>query len=135
MKTFTLGIAFALLLTTACRLDELPAVKQSSNGAAPSTNNTLMHASDRYKSHRDYASLEVLFRQLRKGIKRAEVERLLGSPDYCPSESQCYYSSDRRGPLDDSGRLATVGIIVEYRDATDTVTDRLQSFSLGPIGE
>ena len=94
-------------------------------------------ASASYKNQRDYASLAAINGHLVKGMPRDEVERLLGAPDYSPTEGQYYYSSDRKEPSPDPANRppATVGLVVDYRDADGSVTDRLQSFTLGPIGE
>jgi hypothetical protein len=57
-------------------------------------------------------------------MPRVEVERMLGAPDYSPVEGQYYYSSDRHNQ----------GLVVDYR-LDGQMTDRLQDFTLGPIGE
>ncbi len=90
-------------------------------------------ASRSYKANRDYASLEMIFGQLSPGMDRREVERLLGEPDYSPTDGQFYYSSDRRA---DGGRDgAPLGLVVDYRDRDGTVTDTLRDLWIGPIGE
>lgn len=105
----------------------------------PSTPQVLKQASVSYKKHRDYASLKRIFRHLNKGMKRTDVERLLGEPDYSPGEGLFYYSSDRKASLSDAGAppymKAVVGIIVDYRDERGVLTNRLHAFSIGPIGE
>lgn len=95
---------------------------------------TLDQASRSYRANRDYASLESIHGQLTEGMDRAEVERLLGEPDYSPIEGQSYYSSDRREAAGDRGDVP-VGVVVDYRDESGAVTDRLQEFWIGPIGE
>ncbi len=45
-------------------------------------------ASASYKNRRDYASLATIHNHLIKGMPRAEVERLLGEPDYSPTGGQ-----------------------------------------------
>ncbi|HET6421745.1 MAG TPA: hypothetical protein VFG19_16430 [Geobacteraceae bacterium] len=101
------------------------------------SNPSLHQASNSYKSKRDYASLEIIYKNMHKGMKRADVEHLLGEPDYSPTEGQYYYSSDRLEYPDkvNDGPKASVGIIVDYRDAKGNLTNVLQTFSLGPIGE
>ena len=89
----------------------------------------------RFREHHDCESLNRLAGHLHLGMSRAEVERLLGKPDYSPIDGQYYYSSDRRT---ESG--TPIGLIVEYRitdprTATVTATGKLESFFLGPIGE
>jgi outer membrane protein assembly factor BamE (lipoprotein component of BamABCDE complex) len=93
------------------------------------------YASEHYKNHRDFASLETLVNSFHKGMQRSEVERLLGLPDYSPIEGQYYYSSDRSVYSDDQDREVTVGLVADYRDEKGEVTDRLQEFWLGPMGE
>ncbi len=98
---------------------------------------SLHDASNSYKNKRDYSSLEIIYENLHKGMRRADVERLLGEPEYSPTEGQYYYSSDRRDHLEkDKDRpMATVGIVVDYKDAKGNLTDVLQTFTLGAIGE
>ncbi len=99
----------------------------------------LTAASAEWKQNKGYASLEVIVAaHFRNGMPRKEVERLLGPEDYAPGEgSAVYYSSDKQGPLGDTGSIATYGLVVEYmeRNAPYTVTDRLQRWILGPVGE
>lgn len=98
---------------------------------------SLRKASTNYKSKRDYASLEIIYKQMYKGMKRIDVEQLLGEPDYSPTEGQYYYSSDRRDYLDSGNKemKAPVGVIVDYRDPNGKLTGEIQTFSMGPIGE
>lgn len=99
---------------------------------------SVQQASASYKKNHDYASLEKIVANIDKGMKRAKVENLLGEPDYSPTEGQYYYSSDRRQTIEgpDHGvREVTVGLVVEYRDKNDNLTNELQDFKLGPIGE
>lgn len=91
----------------------------------------------RYRANRDCDSLTRLISKLKLGMKRQEVEKLLGPPEYSPTEGQYYYGSDRR---DDKG--ATMTLVVDYRvteypgdDIRTRLTDRLQSFFFGPVGE
>jgi hypothetical protein len=105
--------------------------------ACPSPSRSLTDASASYRNQRDYASLATIHSHLAKEMPRTEVERLLGEPDYSPTEGQYYYSSDRKeastSPADRPP--ATLGLVVDYRDANGAVTNRLQRFTLGPIGE
>ena len=91
---------------------------------AASCASALERASHRYKQDRDYASLETIAHSLRTGMSRAEVEALLGSPDYSPTDGQYNYSSSRENHI----------LVVDYR-IDERVTDRLQSFDLMTIGE
>ncbi|MCI5151069.1 MAG: hypothetical protein D3916_17085 [Candidatus Electrothrix sp. MAN1_4] len=97
----------------------------------------LERASRNYKAHRDYASLEIIHGHLRKDMERTKVENLLGEADYSPIEGQYYYSSDRREAVDNGKERmnVTVGLVVEYCDDQDKLTEQLQRFWLGPIGE
>jgi hypothetical protein len=95
----------------------------------------ISHLSARYRERHEYESLSRMLGNLRLGMPQAEVERLLGKPDYSPIEGQYYYSSDRRTASD-----TPIGLIVEYRTTNPrtsevTVTGKLESFFLGPIGE
>ena len=102
-----------------------------------SSSTSLASASASYKEQRDYASLVTIHSGLIKGMSRTEVERLLGEPDYSPTDGQYYYSSDRKedAPNTTDRPPATLGMVVDYRDASGRVTDQLQSFTLGPVGE
>ena len=103
----------------------------------------LERAGDSYKLHKDYASLEVLCRHLRKGMERTEVETMLGEPDHSPIEGQYYYSSNQREAKNQRKeqvkmpdvRNMPVGLVVDYRDEQHMLTQRLQTFRLGRIGE
>ncbi|MCI5132581.1 MAG: hypothetical protein D3904_13975 [Candidatus Electrothrix sp. EH2] len=97
----------------------------------------LEQAGRNYKAHRDYASLEIIHRHLRKGMSRSKVKKLLGESNYSPIEGQEYYSSDRK---EAAGRgkeqiSMTVGLVVDYRDEQGELTGQLQTFWLGVIGE
>ncbi len=94
-------------------------------------------AGDSYKAHRDYASLEIIYRYLSKGMEQGAVEELLGEPDYSPIEGQYYYSSELR-KTESRGEEqieVTVGLIVDYRNKQGILTDKLQSFQMGSLGE
>lgn len=96
---------------------------------------SLEQVSNHYQAQRDYASLEILHQQLRTGMNRAEVENLLGEPDYSPIEGQYYYSSDGEDESDPERGPVSVGVVVDYRDETGALSKKLQTFWLGPIGE
>ena len=96
----------------------------------------LEEASRSYRETQDFASLEILHAHLTKGMPRPEVERLLGEPDYSPTDGQYYYGSDRTAPQGEDGTPgSTIGLVVDYRDGSGAVTNELQSFDLRPIGE
>lgn len=88
-----------------------------------------------YRHDRNYRSLEIIYKGLSPGMPRREIERLLGEADYLPGGGQYYYSSDRSVYVEEQGREVTVGLVVDYRDKNGAVTERLQEFWLGPIGE
>lgn len=89
-----------------------------------------------YQANRDHASLETIHARLAKGMKRTAVERLLGEPDYSPTAGQVYYLSDRRLKPDGGVYVRVpLGLVLDYRDGDGAVTDRLQTFWLGPVGE
>jgi hypothetical protein len=85
---------------------------------------TLDRTAADYRQNKSEASLASVAKSLRKGMPRTEVERLLGVPDYSPTVGQFYYSSERDN----------YGLVVDYR-RDGHVTDQLQEFSLGTIGE
>jgi hypothetical protein len=96
---------------------------------------SLENASVSYKEHKDYASLEDIYKRFSKGLQRKEVERLLGEPDYSPIEGQYYYSSDQSEYSENQERKVSIGLVVDYRDSNGRITKRLQEFWLGPIAE
>jgi hypothetical protein len=98
---------------------------------------SLSAASRSYREHRDVESLQVLMGSLRVGMPEDAVKAVLGEPDTCPTEGQCYYGSEKRDRL---GRPYT--LVVEYRytfyandEITTVVTHRLEEYSLSPVGE
>lgn len=102
-----------------------------SSGCGPGA---LERARLRYQADRDYASLETIYERLKMGMERAAVERLLGQPGYSPTEGQVYYLSDRQVAMGAQHQVP-IGIVVDYRDRDGAVTDELQTFWIGPIGE
>lgn len=99
---------------------------------------SLQQASISYKTTKDYASLRIIHEHLALGMTRASVDNLLGEPDYSPIEGQYYYSSDRKEYPEDSAAnrvKVPVGVVVNYRTEQGVLTDSLQTFWLGPIGE
>jgi len=96
---------------------------------------SLDEASKKYKADRDYVSLQIIHKRLVIGSSRIEVERLLGTPDYSPTDGLYYYSSNKRILLEDENRYLSPGLTVDYRDQNGVVTDRLQQLQLRNIGE
>lgn len=113
----------------------------SACASSPKQVGTLEEASVSYRQNRDYASLELISRSVHEGMERAELEGLLGEPDYSPVEGQVYYASDREGPLGEQASpdgvplRATYGLVADYRNEIGELTPHLQRFSFGPIGE
>ena len=75
-------------------------------------------------------------KQVRLGMSKAELERLLGQATYSPIDGQYYFTTGGECPLEATGRHAACGVIAEFRRAPDyRVTDALQSCTWGAIGE
>lgn len=103
--------------------------------ACVSPTTPLEEASAHYKAHRDYESLSVIYQHLENGMPKEKVMELLGQPDYSPIRGQYYYSSTKEEYSETHGYDVTHGLIIEFRDENRNVTDKLGSFTLGPIGE
>lgn len=93
------------------------------------------HKSEKYKKSQSYDSLEAIYQSLSEGMSRQEVERLLGKPDFSPIDGQYYYISDRVVYSENQGRNVVVGMFVDYKDRNGGITEKLQAFWIGPIGE
>jgi outer membrane protein assembly factor BamE (lipoprotein component of BamABCDE complex) len=85
---------------------------------------SLEQAAAKYRADREHQSLQLVASHLRQGMPRQEVERLLGPPDYSPTEGQYYYQSNRRDQV----------LVVDYRQG-DAVSNRLQRFDFETAGE
>ena len=103
---------------------------------------SLSEVSAQYLKSGDADSLDVIVSHLKPGMLRGEVEELLGQPNYSPTEGQYYYSSSREVSVGEGLPLARYGLVVDYRiveylpgDIRSELTERLQSFHVGPIGE
>ena len=84
--------------------------------------------------------------QIRLGMSYPEVVKILGEPDYSPTEGQFYYATEGRCAID-GGPAASCGFVLEYRiieyggdRIVVTLPDnreeyRLQGCSWGAIGE
>lgn len=94
----------------------------------------LEEVATRYRQNHEYDDLKAVSQQLAAGTASAEVERLLGEPDYCPTSGLCYYSSNRKARSADGQRDVSAGLVVDYRDG-GSVTPKLQKSWLGPIEE
>lgn len=122
-------------------------------------NDDIISLSQHYQQYKDYQSLALLIPHLEFQMKRSEVEALLGKPIYCPTEGNCYYSSnlsthgkctygngsvpfmclDPSGTEIPSHEPYPLTLMVNYDLASKTSTsspnDLLRSFYLGPVGE
>jgi hypothetical protein len=95
----------------------------------------LKTASETYKLHKDFASVEIILRSVSKGMPRSDVEKLLGIPDYSPTSGQFYYSTNKTVFDKAQNRNVNVGLVIDYRDDTGKPTRILQKFWLEHIGE
>ena len=97
----------------------------------------LEQASETYKTSHDHQSLKIIFGKLSKGMSRKNVEKLLGEPGYSPTEGQHYYLCNKKespnGGIDNE--QIPIGVVVDYRDQSGELTNKLQDFWIGPIGE
>ena len=106
----------------------------------------------RYRDTHDYQSLVALLPLLEiRKARRADVEKLLGPPAYCPTPFQSYYPTDRSVPveLEADSQPAPDGtaqrrpmefqviLVVQYLEAGPEAapSDSVDAFSLGPVGE
>jgi len=95
----------------------------------------LENASIDYKQNVSYKSLSIITNHLSEGMRKSEVEKLLGDADYSPTDGLFYYSSDKREISEISGRKTIIGLVIDYRNSKGEVTEELQNFKLGFIGE
>ena len=103
--------------------------------ACSSNMEPLTAASNSYKQNKDYPSMKIIHESLSKRTLRNRVEALLGKPDYSPTEGLYYYSTTKTEFSAEQNSNVTIGLIVDYRDNNDAITQSLQQYSLGPIGE
>lgn len=96
MKRTSLEISVSILVLTIFVL----------TGCASGTK-TKGQLSDHYKEYKDYESLVALVPYLNYTLTRSDVVDLLGEPAYCPSATNCYYTTD-------------TSVVVFCRDAGET---------------
>ena len=96
---------------------------------------SLEGTSDNYKRNRDYTSLEEIYSSFSKGVHNEKVIRLLGEPDYSPIDGQYYYLSDSSEYIEEQGRDAIIGLVVDYRNSNGEITEKIQNYWLGTISE
>lgn len=76
-------------------------------------------------------------KHVRFGMTLVELEAVMGKADYSPIEGLFYFSTGGDCPLEDSGRVASCGLVAEFRDygKDDVLTGSLQSCWWGGVGE
>jgi hypothetical protein len=77
------------------------------------------------------------FDRIRIGTARAEVEHILGSPDYSPARGQDYFSTPGECEVE-PGRKTGCGFVIDYRDYSANPspdTGRVVKCRWGAIGE
>lgn len=92
-------------------------------------------AGKNYRQHKDFASIEIINRTLSKGMPRRNIEKLLGTPDYAPTNGLFYYSTNKTVFDKTHNHKVNIGLIVDYRDKNSNPTETLQNFSIEQIGE
>lgn len=93
----------------------------------------LENAGEKYRNSRDYDSLKIIYAHLSAGVKREEVEKLLGEPDYSPTDGLYFYSSSQKIFIENENRHTSPGLTVDYRDKKGIITKKLQQFQLRDI--
>ena len=75
------------------------------------------------------------FNSIRIGMKRAQVEKILGREKYSPIDGQDYFSTGGDCEVE-AGHMGYCGYVIEYRDyPDDRDTGRVTSCHWGGIGE
>lgn len=75
-------------------------------------------------------------REVRIGMSKLAVERVLGEADYSPAPGLFYFSTGGDCPLDDMGREASCGVVAEFHvEPTSGINGTLHSCTWGAIGE
>lgn len=77
-------------------------------------------------------------KQIKLGMSKDDLRRILGEEDYSPVEGQYYFSTGGECPLDAGNRMAPCGLVAEFRAEKNgelQLTERLQSCWWGAIGE
>ncbi len=107
-----------------------------------SANKTKGQLSDHYKEYKDYESLVALVPYLNYPLTRSNVEDLLGEPAYCPSATDCYYTTDKsvvvlcrdsgEAPCKDSPLTLIIGYVLAEKNKVSP-QDNLGGFVLAPI--
>lgn len=82
--------------------------------------------------------------RIRIGMSKADLESILGAPDYSPAEGLYYFSMGGDCPVGETTRLVSCGVVAEFRGAYSDETgeqgeqgeqDKLQSCWWGAIAE
>jgi hypothetical protein len=152
-----------LLKVTSCAVFLLSAMLVLGSCGNPCTKSDeaclIGELSEQYKKNHEYQSLVSLIPFLDlHDMTRADVERLLGEPAYCPALGQCYYLTDKMivtpcsqntQPDGDTCRNSSTGetippqrfpliLVVSYQgngSMQPQATDPLYGFYLTPVGE
>ena len=78
-------------------------------------------------------------REIRLGMDRAELEALLGPPDYSPAQGQYYFSTGGDCPLGVDGHAASCGVVASFAASDDgdgaPAAGTLEACWWGAIGE
>ncbi len=77
--------------------------------------------------------LQSISENLSVGISYEEAEKVLGRPDYSPTEGKYYYTSTETIYSESQKRELPIGLILDYRDAEGKTTEILQNFWLGQL--
>lgn len=87
-------------------------------------------AATHYRQHGDAASLRRFTADLKLGMQRKAIVRLLGPPVYSPTDNQDYYPTELR---DENG--FTLVLVVNYHAEGTAEAGTLEWFFLDYIGE
>ena len=71
-------------------------------------------------------------------MSKADLESILGAPDYSPAEGLYYFSMGGDCPVGETTRLVSCGVVAEFRGTHSDETgeqDKLQSCWWGAIAE
>jgi hypothetical protein len=118
-------LASLVILESACAT-----YAKKSNGIDPAA-----HA-DAFRRTRSLHDLQALLPLLELGLPRERIEQILGTPDYCPTDNQCYYGSDSANAVGvPYGLVVDYEVLSPYEEKETPSPGKLESFSLMAIGE
>lgn len=87
-------------------------------------------AADHYRQHGDASSLRSVAADIKPGMHRDTIVRLLGPPAYSPSDNQDYYPTELRN---ESG--LTLVLVVNYHAEGTAQAGTIEWYTLDYIGE